>query len=229
MRQMNQKEAEDRREPVCYIVGAGEFGDGRPELHSGDFLIAADAGWKACRERSLPVDLLIGDFDSMAFPASLQGPEEGGEPEVLRLPVEKDDTDMRAAVREGWKRGYRRFVLYGGAGGARTSHTLANIQLLAEIAEKGGAGCMIGRAARYTVIRNGSFFFPAGGSGDLSVFSLSDRSEGVTITGAKYLLQDAVLTNRFPLGVSNSFTGRAGAVSVREGTLLILEEGAVAF
>ena len=35
-------------------------------------------------------------------------------------------------------------------------------------------------------------------------------------------LRDAVLTSAFPLGVSNRFTGRPAAVSVREGTLLVM-------
>ena len=36
-----------------------------------------------------------------------------------------------------------------------------------------------------------------------------------------YSLEDAALTARFPLGVSNSFTGEAAYVSVRRGMLII--------
>ena len=230
--QRNNNSCMDRQagEPVCDVIGAGEFGDGSPAPRSGDLLIAADAGYAACIARGLRPDLVIGDFDSMEYPESLRtGSGEVPASAVIRLPVEKDDTDMRAAVREGWRRGFRRFVLFGGTGGRRTSHTLANIQLLAEIAERGGQACMKGSGSFYTVTRNGSFSFPAGLRGDLSVFSLTDRSEGVSISGAKYTLENETLTNLFPLGVSNSFTGEAGEISVREGTLLILEEGAVAF
>jgi thiamine pyrophosphokinase len=56
-----------------------------------------------------------------------------------------------------------------------------------------------------------------------SVFSYSERSEGVTITGARYPLTDAVLTHSYPLGVSNEFVdGACAAVSLRTGRLLIV-------
>ena len=39
----------------------------------------------------------------------------------------------------------------------------------------------------------------------LSVFALTDRVEGVMIRGSKYDVEDAELTNAFPLGVGNDF------------------------
>ena len=217
------------REPVCYLIGAGDFGNGIPRLREGDYVIAADAGLSACFDRGIPVNLVIGDFDSLGkVPGeeNFSGKQGDAEehPVVRRLPVEKDDTDMRAAFMEGCRRGYRRFVIYGGAGGKRPSHTMANIQLLSEMAEKNCSGEMFGEDVYYTVVRNGDLHFREGCKGDLSVFSLTDRSEGVTISGLKYSLKDAALTNRFPLGVSNSFTGQAADISVRNGLLLIVWE-----
>ena len=58
-----------------------------------------------------------------------------------------------------------------------------------------------------------------------SVFSMSDVSEGVTISGAKYELKDAELTNTFALGVSNQFIrGNETQLIVENGTLLIIYE-----
>ena len=56
----------------------------------------------------------------------------------------------------------------------------------------------------------------------LSVFSLDDRCEGVNITGTKYEIKDAVLTNTFPVGVSNEFKDKEAAISVRKGSLLVM-------
>ena len=56
---------------------------------------------------------------------SLREAPRGGE--IVRLPAEKDDTDMVAALRLGLARGYRDFRLYGAAGG-RIDHTIANLQ-----------------------------------------------------------------------------------------------------
>ena len=53
-------------------------------------------------------------------------------------------------------------------------------------------------------------------------WALGDRAEGVTITGAKYEIENAVLTNDFPIGVSNEFTGNDVTVEVEKGSLLIV-------
>ena len=55
----------------------------------------------------------------------------------------------------------------------------------------------------------------------MSVFCMGADAEGVSITGAQYLLSDAALSAEFPLGVSNHFIGNPITVSVRKGSLLI--------
>lgn len=58
----------------------------------------------------------------------------------------------------------------------------------------------------------------------VSVFCQGDRAEGVTLAGLAYPLSDAALTGDFPLGVSNRrLDGQRATVSVRRGTLLILQ------
>lgn len=50
---------------ACWIFGAGSF-HGLPEaIQPGDFVIAADGGWRVCRELDITPDLLLGDFDSL--------------------------------------------------------------------------------------------------------------------------------------------------------------------
>ena len=106
-------------------------------------------------------------------------------------------------------------------GGARSDHTLANMQGLLYLAMHGGRGWLYGNRERYTVIRNESIAFPAQEQGIMSVFCLGADAEGVSITGAQYPLSDAALTAAFPLGVSNHFIGEPITVSVRSGSLLI--------
>ena len=59
-------------------------------------------------------------------------------------------------------------------------------------------------------------------SGYVSVIAHSERAEGVWLKGLKYELQDAVLTNSYPLGVSNELIGKEASISVKNGTLLIV-------
>ena len=163
---------------------------------------------------SSPPTLLVADFDSLdAAPAF---------DHILRLPVEKDDTDMIRAVKEGFDRGEREFHLLGGMGGHRTDHTVANMQTLAYIARRGGQGWLYGNGERFTAICDGGeITLTAGQNSVFSVFCLGADAEGVTIENAKYPLTDAVLTADFPLGVSNHFIGQAVRVAVRCGCLLI--------
>ena len=72
-----------------------------------------------------------------------------------------------------------------------------------------------------TFLTHGTFRLKKRPGWGLSVFSLSDTSTGVCLRGVKYELENAVLDNRFPLGVSNHFIGNPITVSVRDGSLLI--------
>lgn len=200
----------------CYIIGAGEetklsFTPGKE-----DFVIACDGGYDYCKRQGIQADLVVGDFDSL-----LEEPEHRN---VIRLKPEKDDTDTGFAVKEGQKRGYQEFLIYGGTGG-RSSHTIANIQLLSSLAQKGCRGTLVGPESFYQVIQDGEVCFPKEQTGYLSVFCLGDRAEGVCETGLKYSLSDAVLTKEFPIGVSNEFTGKESRISVRKGQLLLIGEG----
>jgi thiamine pyrophosphokinase len=44
----------------------------------------------------------------------------------------------------------------------------------------------------------------------------------VTIRGLQYELENAELTNRFPLGVSNAFAGKPAEISVKDGILILV-------
>ena len=125
---------------TCFIFGAGQDVElvRRPE--PGDYVIAADGGYLACKRRGIVPDLLLGDFDSMEEPADF--------PKVLRLPVEKDDTDTFLAAKYALERGCRAFHIYGGTGG-RLDHTLANLQLLVWLSRRGARGYLYDETFTY--------------------------------------------------------------------------------
>ncbi|MCR5526876.1 MAG: thiamine diphosphokinase [Lachnospiraceae bacterium] len=201
----------------CFIVGAGDFFglDIMPEID--DYVIAADAGYDNLVKVGVSPDLIIGDFDSR------NGKIPAGD-NVITLPVMKDDTDIGAAFKEGWSRGYREFHIFGSMGGARFAHTVANVQLASNIAEMGGRAFLYGKDEITTAIHNGSISFTADQKGFISIFSMSDVSSGVTIRGLKYTLEDSELKNTFALGVSNEFIGEDAEISVRDGILLIIRQ-----
>lgn len=198
---------------ACYIFGAGDMTPLRERPKAGDYVIAADGGWTACLALGITPDLLLGDFDSLGTM-----PEFGS---VERVPVEKDDTDMMLAVKRGLALGHREFHLYGGMGGRRTDHTMANFQTLLYLARRDAQGWLYGDGEVFTAIHSGSVTFPARERGILSVFCLGADAEGVSIRGAQYEVECAVLTADFPLGVSNHFVGKSITVSVECGSLLL--------
>jgi len=99
----------------CVIFCAAEFDALARPLEKDDYIIAADGGWLACRKTGITPDLLLGDFDSLRTRPDF--------PNILRVPVEKDDTDTMLAVKTGLERGETEFHIYGGMGGRRTDHT----------------------------------------------------------------------------------------------------------
>lgn len=201
------------KERICYVVGAGEnYGlDFQPA--TGDFVIAADAGLRCLEKQGIRADLVIGDFDTLkCIP---------GHPNTIVLSAEKDDTDTLAAVREGIKAGYTSFHIYCGTGG-RIDHTMANLQVLAYLSANNMCGFLFDNGTVITAITNDRLCFEKIPCGYVSVFSCSEKAEGVTLCGLKYELNNAVLTNRFPIGVSNEFIGRESSISVSDGTLFIV-------
>lgn len=202
---------------ICYIFGAGEFTPCQITLNDNDLVIAADGGYDHLIGMGLRADVVLGDFDSVTSD-ELWGDTIS---EKLTYPPEKDDTDMILAIRLGLSKGYENFAIYGGLGG-RLDHTLANIQALSHLAEKGAKGILYHEDYTLTVIHNSSYTIPKDISGYVSVISLSDTSENVTIKGLKYELNGTTLSNTFPVGVSNEAIGKKGIISVENGTLLIL-------
>ncbi len=208
-------------EGICYIVGAGQIDDFILEPSENDFVIAADAGYLSLAGLSVVADLVVGDFDSM--------PQKPNHPNVIEYPREKDQTDMMLAIEEGLRRNYKRLVILGGLGG-RLDHTYANIQTLMYIAQKNAIGYLLGGGTAVTVIKNGSIAFDSEKKGIISVFSIGETAQNVTIAGLKYELNNAVLDGAYPVGVSNEFTGSKSEISVTNGSLIIIwEENATNF
>ena len=198
---------------ICYIVGAYESGEIGIDLKENNLIICADGGFEILKKYGVSPHVIVGDFDSLGYVPTGDN--------VKVYPTEKDDSDTGIAIKYGFEQGYKNFVIYGGLGG-RFDHTLANIQLLSFIAEKGGMGWLVGDGSHITVIKDREISIR--GEGFISVLSLSDKSEGVTLRDLKYPLENATLSNNFPLGLSNEFINGETAASIRvqSGMLLVV-------
>lgn len=199
----------------CYIIGAGDFFPDGLLPRTEDLVIAADGGFVHLQTLGLPADLVVGDFDSSHCPKH---------PHVVRHDPIKDDTDLLLAVRLGLEHGYTRFFLYGGTGGSRPEHSIANLQVLGFLREHKAVGYLMGEHHVFTWLREECLRFPAGYHGFFSLFSMSDRLGSVTLRGLKYPLEHHTLTNTLPLGVSNEFLGVPALVEIHDGDGLAVWE-----
>lgn len=199
-------------EKVCHLIGAGDFFGLHEEIRPDDIVIAVDGGYKVLEKLSITPDYIVGDFDSL-------GVIPRGE-NVTVLPSEKDVTDMFTAINLGAEKGCAFFHIYGGTGG-RLDHTIANMQLLKYFAEKGITMFIHGDGFTLTTVRNERITLIGEKGNYVSVFSLSDSSEGVCLKGLRYELENYTLTSAFPLGVSNEFTEKTAEISVKNGVLAV--------
>lgn len=255
------------------LVGAGELDISmaaviKSNMSESDFVIALDGGLKFCAEHDIEPDMIVGDFDSLTQENNQMNKQQYVKPpqpnmemdlsaknEILarypqeiihRLPCEKDDTDTLAAIKMAINKGFERFTIYGGLGG-RLSHTVANIQSLYYLKERGMNGELVGDNSRVFLIKDESITLQpvkaeektataqflgkkanevlrSQEGGYISIFSYSEKAQGVTLKNLKYEITDAELTNSFPIGVSNEFVGNEAKISVKKGVLLIAVE-----
>ena len=197
---------------TCYIIGAGDFfGNFSPE--SDDLVIAADGGYDTLRSLDKRYDILLGDMDSVKNNVS--------EKEKILFPIEKDETDMFLAYKEGKKRGYTDFRLYGGVGG-RIDHTFANICLLIYGKRRGHSIVLIDEGMKISAIKNESVTLMPDECRSFSLLAFDGVANGVTIKGAKYDGESITLSPEFPLGVSNSLVGRPCKITVTDGELILM-------
>lgn len=199
---------------ACYIFGAGDF-DGLEERPGAeDYVIAADGGYTACRRAGVEPQLLLGDFDSLAEVPAL--------PHVERVPVEKDDTDTMLAVKTGLEQGCGEFYIYGGTGGRRLDHTLANLQTLLYLRRHGARGYLYDNDFVWTAVENETITVEQTVEwGLLSVFCLGAPASGIDEKGVQYPLSHASLSAEFPLGVSNHIIEPKARITVRKGALIV--------
>ncbi|MBQ6264397.1 MAG: thiamine diphosphokinase [Clostridia bacterium] len=195
----------------CSIFAAGTYYSYEKPVDN-SLIIGADGGSDYLISHGFLPDFVIGDFDSGTCPENIPS---------FRLNPVKDETDTFEAVKLGINKGCDEFHIFGASGG-RTAHTMANIQTLAMLAEKGMTGFIYGNNEVFTVIHNGFIKFNEKSKGYISVFSLEKKCRGVCEKGLRYSLENFNLSNIYPIGVSNEFIGEQAEISVANGGLLII-------
>jgi thiamine pyrophosphokinase len=184
-------------------------------------IIAADHGLAASDRLNLPLDFIVGDFDSV--PEGLLKKYREVSTPIKTFPKEKDKTDTQIAIELALMHNAAAIDIIG-ATGSRLDHVLANIHLLMLPMQLRISACLLDknnkiylRSESFTIAKNGQF-------GDyVSLLPFTDQVKGLTLRGFKYPLNHIVLTSGSSLGISNEIKEEEARIEFTEGILLVIE------
>lgn len=179
-----------------------------------DHIIAVDGGLRSLEEVGVKPDVALGDFDSLGYvPTGMR---------TVRFSKDKDKSDMELALKRAKSQRFDNVVVFGALGG-RLDHTLANMGVFSKYSELGLKVTVIDDDTAVFFLTGPDIFeAPALESGVVSVFAMSDVTEGVFERGMKWDLDDVVLTNRESIGLSNELIGEAVMIGVEKGTICVI-------
>ncbi len=185
----------------------------KPLVLADDFIICADSGYIHAEAMGLKPNLVIGDFDS-----SSQVGVPHDVPRIV-LPVEKDQTDLHAAICYAIKQGATEILLFG-ARGTRLDHSLAAVSLVY-------MGLMQHVTIRIIDEHNELFMFC--GSAEiqkrpgckLSLMPLTPVT-GIRTEGLYYSVDGADMDWGNPYGVSNEFAADTARVTIESGVMMVI-------
>ena len=182
-----------------------------------DVTIAADSGYNNAKALGEGVDILLGDFDSLGEPRDIPK-----RTEIMTVPSEKDFTDTQLAVQVALDKGANDVCIIGGLDG-RLDHTLSNVAILRDLAEKNVYSTITNGYNRIRYIKSTSILIARSGYKYLSIIADEGKVKGVSVEGCKYPLKNANLTNKHQYAVSNEIIGNCALVSVKKGGIFIIE------
>ncbi|MBW3666240.1 MAG: thiamine diphosphokinase [Actinobacteria bacterium] len=202
---------------IVLILAGGEATspETSADLPRADLVVAADSGYDAAVELGLPVDVLVGDLDS------IQSADIPDHVVVERHPPDKDATDLELALELVSREAPVRVVVVGGSGG-RLDHELAVAALLcsdrwANIDE---IDWRSERGWAYVVRRRRVLHGDAGAT--VTILAVGGDADGVTTRGLKWNLKEETLAPGSTRGVSNVMTGPVADIRVEGGVLLVI-------
>ena len=191
-----------------------------------DAIIAADRGLKTVEELNLPVDYILGDFDSV--PSDTLEKYRGYTKENKHIIMkeynpEKDETDTEIAIQLATELKADEIVILG-ATGTRIDHLLANIHLLYIPLKQNIHACIIDEHNKiYLIDQNTTLNKDKLYGSYLSLLPLTETVCHVTLEGFKYPLSKRTLHVGESIGISNEVVSSSARILLESGVLVVIE------
>ena len=212
-----------RRTVVVVLGGVAPSGIDLATLSDVALVVAADSGAAHALALGLPVDVIVGDLDSIA--PELLDRLEGDGVVVERYPVDKDFTDLELAIEVAVREGADEVVILGGHGG-RVDQSAANLAVLSSPALSHVSVRALLDSAAISVAHGGQVVSIDGAAGDVvTLLAMHGDAVGVRTTGLEYPLVGETLPSGSARGVSNVLVDRTATVALDDGTLMVIRPG----
>lgn len=211
------------RTVVVFSGGAPPHPSVVDRVPTGALVVAADRGVDHALALGVLPDLAVGDFDSVSTAGLERVLAAGGE--VQRHRVDKDATDLELALDVALAQSAERLIVIGGEAG-RLDHLLASVAVLTRPRHSGlHVEAHLGEH-RVDVVHPGRVVGLSGAPGALvTLLAHGGPASGVTTTGLRFALADAVLEPWSSLGVSNEFAEATASVEIASGVVLAVTPG----
>ena len=191
------------------------------EKEAYSMIIAADHGLTIADRLGLPLDYIVGDFDSV--PEQLLMKYREALVPIKTYPTEKDKTDTQIALELALKAKPVAIDMVG-ATGSRLDHTLANLHLLLLPLQLKVEAFLLDEHNRVSLKQGGFTLSRDEQYGEfVSLLPFTEVVKDVTLTGFKYPLEKATLYSGSSIGISNELVAEEGRVEFQEGILVVFE------
>ncbi|MBN2858203.1 MAG: thiamine diphosphokinase [Candidatus Delongbacteria bacterium] len=183
-----------------------------------EFVIAVDGGIAHLEGLTVPPVIHIGDMDSSAPDSKVPVMD------TLIFPPDKDRSDFFLALDLVYKKNVKEVTVFAAFGG-RTDHFLSNYDTAIDFASRGMKITFSGEKEDIFFLPCNApeiyeFSFPEGST--VSVFSGTEKCDGVTLEGFKYPLNKALLSKNIPLGLSNMAVSGDQRIDFENGTIVVI-------
>lgn len=211
---------------ICTIgIIAGGPNESIPDLEKYkyviDYWIGADYGCVTLLKYDLPIDLAVGDFDSIDQQAFENVAKQAKQ--IVSYPIEKDETDLELAVKYAVERSPEQLYFFGVTGG-RMDHTLANVQQLLPFLQKQIKAIIVDNQNAIQLYEPGIYEVEQSETyTDISFLSFSETVEGLSLSGFYYPLNKYTLSWGSTRCLSNKLLSKKGTFSFDRGILIMIK------